>query len=170
MNQIIKVNQCIQNSYHKFPTRLRKRYQFTYVMHVSATNMKDFYVLGSNQSFPSSLPGPMVGNGYQMCGQYSGTPPVGQISRITCQPQPITTRFVYIQVDRSADPSIIELCEVWVFGSKCELRSSDHLGFTWDFLSSWCHGSKSQVTSNDDTTHFICVAKLNAQVTKSHNG
>ena len=80
--------------------------------------MKDLYVLGSNLSFPSSLPGPMGGSGNQLCGQYPGTPPVGQISRVTCQPQPITTRYVYIQVDRSANPTIMELCEVWVYGSK----------------------------------------------------
>ena len=78
--------------------------------------MNDFYVLGSNLSFPSSPPGPFVGSGYQLCGQYPGTPPVGGVSRVTCQPQPVTARFVYIQVDRSADPKVLELCEVWVYG------------------------------------------------------
>ena len=86
--------------------------------HVSATLMDDFYVLGSNLSFPSSLPGLMGGSGYHMCGQYPGTPPVGQISRITCQPQPITAQYVYIQLDRSTNPDVIETCEVWVYGSK----------------------------------------------------
>ena len=86
--------------------------------HTSATLMDDFYVLGSNVSFPSSLPGPMAGNGYHMCGQYLGTPPVGQISRITCQPQPITAQYVYIKLDRSTNPGVLEMCEVWVYGSK----------------------------------------------------
>ena len=85
---------------------------------VSATLMNDFYVLGSNLSFPSSLPGPMGGSGYHLCGQYQGTPPVGQISRITCQPQPITAQYVYLQLDRSANPQEMEMCEVWVYGSK----------------------------------------------------
>ena len=80
--------------------------------------MDDFYVLGSNLSFPSSLPGPMGGNGYQLCGMYQGTPPVGQISRVIFEPQPITARFVYIQVNKSASPAVLELCEVWVFASK----------------------------------------------------
>ena len=84
----------------------------------SASFMDDFYVVGSNLSFPSSLPGPMRGNGYHLCGQYPGTPPVGQISRITCQPQPITARYVYIQCERPRNPRVLELCEVWVYASK----------------------------------------------------
>ena len=86
--------------------------------HVTETRMDDFYVLGSNLSFPSSLSGPMGGSDYQLCGKYLGTPPVGQISRVTCQPQPITARYVYIQVNRSVAPANLELCEVWVYSSK----------------------------------------------------
>ena len=80
--------------------------------------MDNFYVLGSNLSFPTSSPGDMTGNGYQLCGRYSGRPPAGELSRVTCQPHPITARFVYIQVDRSASGGILELCEVWVYASK----------------------------------------------------
>ena len=98
--------------------------------------MDDFYVSGSNLSFPVFVSGPMWGNGYQLCGQYSGTPPLGQILRITCQPQPLTAQYVYIQVDRSADPAVIELCEVWVYGGKaiddgdnavCNCHPKDHV-------------------------------------------
>ena len=85
---------------------------------VSATLMDDFYVFGSNLSFPSSLPGPMGGSGYHLCGQYPGTPPAGQISQITCQPQPITAQYVYLQLDRSANPKEMQMCEVWVYGGK----------------------------------------------------
>ena len=77
--------------------------------YVSANFMDDFIVVGSN---------PMDGTGYQLCGQYPGSPPVGQVSIITCQPRPITAQYVYIQVDRFADPQILELCEVWVYGNK----------------------------------------------------
>ena len=87
--------------------------------HISELIMDNFYVLGSNLSFPTSPHGAMTGSGYHLCGRYSGTPPVGALSRVTCQPQPITARFVYIQVDRSLSPAHLELCEVWVFASKC---------------------------------------------------
>ena len=58
------------------------------------------------------------GSGYHLCGQYPGTPPAGQISRITCQPQPITAQYVFIQPDRSVNPQEMEMCEVWAYGSK----------------------------------------------------
>ena len=81
--------------------------------------MDNFYVAGSNQSFPASPTGDILAPGYQLCGRYPGTPPVGEISRVTCQPHPITTRYVYIQVDGRGSDSTLELCEVWVYGSKC---------------------------------------------------
>ena len=129
--------------------RHRAHYDVTIMcpIHVSATYMDDFYVVGSNLSFPESLPGPMVGSGYQLCGQYPGTPPVARMSRITCQPQPITARYVYIQVDRSADPKFIELCEVWVYGSKCSL-----------YLSSLCDRKSQEKKPNDYKTRPICFA------------
>ena len=80
--------------------------------------MDNFYVAGSNQSFPASHPGDILAAGYQLCGRYQGTPPVGQISRVTCQTDPITTRYVYIQVDGRASLPSLELCEVWVYGIK----------------------------------------------------
>ena len=86
----------------------------------TVTWMDNFYVAGSNQSFPSSHPGDILAAGYQLCGRYPGSPPVGQVSRVTCQPHPITTRYVYIQVDGRTSSSTLELCEVWVYGSKCD--------------------------------------------------
>ena len=91
---------------------------FNWMNNISGTLMDDCYVLGGNLSFPSSLPGPMGGSGYHLCGQYPGTPPAGQISRITWQPQPVSAQYVYIQLDRSTSPSDLEMCEVWVYGSK----------------------------------------------------
>ena len=86
--------------------------------------LDDFYVIGSNLSFPTAMPGPMIGPQYKLCGQYAGSPPVGQVSRVTCQPQPLTTQYIYIQTNRSSDPLILELCEVWVFGSKFIFHST----------------------------------------------
>ena len=84
-----------------------------------ASYMTDFYVLGSDIGFPLSPPGSLLGHaGYTLCGQYLGTPPVGQISRVTCQPGPISARYVYIKADVPATRNILELCEVWVYGSK----------------------------------------------------
>ena len=80
--------------------------------------MDNFYVLGSNLSFPTSPPGSMTGSGYQLCGRYSGRPPSGALSKVMCQPQPITARFVYIQTNGSAYPLHLAMCEVWVYGSK----------------------------------------------------
>ena len=81
--------------------------------------MDNFYVFGSNLSFPSPPLVTILGAPHQLCGQYSGTPPVGQISRVTCEPHPIRARYVFIQVDHQAAPSVLELCEVWVYGSEC---------------------------------------------------
>ena len=86
--------------------------------HISAPNVENFYVLGSNLSLPTSSPGAMTGSGYHLCGRYSGIPPAGELSKVTCQPQPVTARFVYWQVDRSESPKPLELCEVWVYASK----------------------------------------------------
>ena len=85
-----------------------------------APNMADFYVLGSDVGFPTSPPGSLKGHaGYKLCGQYPGTPPVGQISRITCEPGPTPAKYVYIQADVPAGiMNFLELCEVWVYGSK----------------------------------------------------
>ena len=85
-----------------------------------APNMADFYVLGSDVGFPTSPPGSLKGHaGYKLCGQYPGTPPVGQISRVTCEPGPTPAKYVYIQADVPAGIMIfLELCEVWVYGSK----------------------------------------------------
>ena len=80
--------------------------------------MDNFYVVVSNQSFPSSHPGDMLEAGYQLCGRYPGTPPLGTVSRITCHPHPISTKYVYIQVDGRTSALNLELCEVWVYGSK----------------------------------------------------
>ena len=87
-------------------------------IHISEFTMENFYILGSNLSFPTSLPSGMTGNGYHLCGRYSGRPPAGALSKVTCQPLPVTARFVYIQVDRSASPTLLELCEVWVYAGK----------------------------------------------------
>ena len=80
--------------------------------------MDNVYAVGSDNKFPSTLPGPLTGPDYQLCGQYPGTPPIGQTSVIICSPQPVTARYFYIQVDRLSDPRIIELCEVWIYTSK----------------------------------------------------
>ena len=82
-------------------------------------NMADFYVLGSDVGFPTSPPGSLKGKtGYKLCGQYPGTPPLGHISRITCEPRPTPAKYVYIQADVPMDIDFLELCEVWVCGSK----------------------------------------------------
>ena len=83
--------------------------------------MDNFYVVVSNQSFPVSHPGDMLAAGYQLCGQYLGTAPLGQATRITCDPNPILTKLVYIQVDGRTTASTLELCEVWVYGSKYDV-------------------------------------------------
>ena len=79
--------------------------------------MDSFYVFGSNLSFPSPPLVTVLGAPHQLCGQYSGTLPVGQISRVTCEPHPIRARYVFIQIHRTV-PSVLELCEVWVYASK----------------------------------------------------
>ena len=84
-----------------------------------APNMADFYVLGSDVGFPTSPPGSLKGHaGYKLCGQYPGTPPLGQISRITCVPGPSPAKYIYIQADVPTQRNFLELCEVWVYGSK----------------------------------------------------
>ena len=88
------------------------------IMFSTVTWMDNFYIAGSNQSFPAYHPGDILAAGYQLCGRYQGTPPVGQISRVTCQPNPITTRYDYIQVDGWTSSPTLELCEVWVYGIK----------------------------------------------------
>ena len=90
-----------------------------YVFFIPVREMDDFYVFGSNQGFPSSPFGAIMDGAYQLCGQYPGTPPVGEVSRVTCEPHPITARYVFIQIDRQETPAVVELCEVWVYGSKC---------------------------------------------------
>ena len=81
--------------------------------------MADFYVLGSDVGFPTSSPGSLKGHaGYKLCGQYPGTPPAGQISRITCEPGPTPAKYVYIQADAPTNVDFLELCEVWVYGRK----------------------------------------------------
>ena len=85
--------------------------------------MDNVYAVGSDKKFPSTLQGPLTGPDYQLCGQYPGTPPVGQTSVIICSPQPVTARYFYIQVDRLSDPRIIELCEVWIYTSKFQFTS-----------------------------------------------
>ena len=79
--------------------------------------MDDFYVVGSNLSFPTTHPDILNGTGYQLCGQYPGTPPLGQVSRVTCQHGPITARYVYLQGVPETSRVSLELCEVWVFGN-----------------------------------------------------
>ena len=81
--------------------------------------MTDFYVLGSDIGFPLSPPSSLLGHaGYTLYGQYLGTPPDGQISRVTCQSGSIPARYVYIKADVPATFNVLELCEVWVYGSK----------------------------------------------------
>ena len=81
-------------------------------------HMRDFYVVGSNLSFPLSPPGPMNGTMYELCGQYPGAPPDGALARITCQPQPMIAQYVYIQADLSPIEVAFDFCEVWVYGDK----------------------------------------------------
>ena len=77
-----------------------------------ASQMTDFYVLGSDIGFLLSPPGSLLDHaGYTLCGQY-------QVSRVTCQPGPISARYVYIKADVPAARNILEICEVWVYGSK----------------------------------------------------
>ena len=98
------------------------------ILFPTVTWMDNFYVAGCNQSFPSSHPGDILAAGYQLCGRYSGSPPVGQVSRVTCQPHPITTRYVYIQVDGRTSSSTLELCEVWVYGrERCKFLFIDSM-------------------------------------------
>ena len=92
--------------------------------------MRDFYVVGSNLSFPLSPPGPMNGTMYELCGQYPGAPPDGSIARITCQPQPMIVEYVYIQADLSPGSVIFDFCEVWVYGDKYSKYVDD--GGAWD--------------------------------------
>ena len=89
--------------------------------------MRDFYVMGSNLSFPSSLPGPLNDTMYELCGQYPGDPPSGQICRVTCDPQPITARYVYIQADLTPmnKTGCFDFCEVWVYGDKYGKYTAD---------------------------------------------
>ena len=80
--------------------------------------MRDFYIVGSNMSFPTSPPGAMNGTMYELCAQYPGTPPDGSLARITCQPQPMITQYVYVQADLSPGSGIFDFCEVSVYGNK----------------------------------------------------
>ena len=89
-------------------------------MFVPVREMDNFYVFGSNRSFPSSHFGAIMDGAHQLCGQYPGTPPVGEISWVTCEPHPLTARYVFIQVDRQETPGVLELCEVWVYESKSQ--------------------------------------------------
>ena len=85
--------------------------------------MDNFYVVGSNLSFPVSHPGILNGTGYQLCGKYPGTPPLGQVSRVTCQPGSVKARLVYMQVGFPTSPACLELCEVWVIDGKYDKHS-----------------------------------------------
>ena len=80
--------------------------------------MRDFYVVGSNMSFPLSLPGPMNGTMYELCGQYPGTPPDGSLAQIICRSQPMIAQYVYVQADLSPGSGIFDFCEVSVYGNK----------------------------------------------------
>ena len=62
----------------------------------SVEYMRDFYVVGSNMSFPLSLPGPMNGTMYELCGQYPGTPPDGSLAQIICRSQPMIAQYVSV--------------------------------------------------------------------------
>ena len=83
-----------------------------------ANLMDNFIVVGSNRSFPSSPPDMMTGPAYHLCGQYPGTPPVGDKSMVVCSPYAVAARYVYIQVNSSNELIILELCEVWIYASK----------------------------------------------------
>ena len=120
-----------------------------YAHFLSVRWMDNYYVVGSNLSFPTSHPGILNGAGYQMCGRYPVTPPVGQVSRVTCQPVPITARYVYMQVDRQTSPAALELCEVWVFGDKWVVSvrapcisysnvSKSIYNYLWQGHPTWC--------------------------------
>ena len=98
--------------------------------------MDDFYV---------SLPALLGGSGYNLCGQFPGTPPIGQISRITCQPQPITAQYVYIQLDRSTNPKEMEIGWNWICHEQFQLPA-----FVFVFqLVSWCQSYCQRVTGHD---------------------
>ena len=88
-------------------------------------HMRDFYVVGSNLSFPLSPPGPMNGTMYELCGQYPGAPPDGSLARITCQPQPMIAQYVYIQAALSPIEVAFNFCEVRVYGDKYVVNGED---------------------------------------------
>ena len=70
-----------------------------------------YYRVGSNLTALLSLT-------YHLCGQYPGTPPVGDKSMVVCSPYAVAARYVYIQVNSSNGLIILELCEVWIYASK----------------------------------------------------
>ena len=74
--------------------------------------LADFLVTVSNTGFPVTYE--QQSSSFTRCGQYIGYPPAGEWGRVTCSPEPVRGRYVYVSID---DPTHwLTLCEVRVFG------------------------------------------------------
>ena len=74
--------------------------------------LSDFLVTVSDTGF--SVTYDQLSNSFGRCGQYSGYPPASQWGRVTCSPEPVRGRYVYVSIDIPSH--VLTLCEVRVFG------------------------------------------------------
>ena len=72
--------------------------------------LADFIVTVSNTSFPVSA-AQLVPPEFVRCGQFPGSPGVGGTGTVTCSPQAINGRFVFISLPQ---PRSLMMCEVEV--------------------------------------------------------
>ena len=75
--------------------------------------LTDFLVTVSNTAFPVTYD---QLSSFTRCGQFSGYPPASQWGRVTCLPEPVRGRYVYVSIDDITH--CLVLCEVMVFGGK----------------------------------------------------
>ena len=73
--------------------------------------LKDFLVTVSNIGFPVTYD--QLSSSFTRCGQYNGYPPGGQWGRVTCSPDPVRGRYVYVSTDIPAHR--LTICEVRVY-------------------------------------------------------
>ena len=76
--------------------------------------LEDFLVTVSNTGFPVTYD--HLSSVFTRCGQYSGYPAGSQWGRVTCSPEPIRGRYVYVSIDNPAGGRSLVMCEVRVFG------------------------------------------------------
>ena len=79
--------------------------------------LTDFLVTVSDDGFPVTFD--QLSTSFPRCGQYTGYPLATHWGRVTCSPEPVRGRYVYVSTDNGL-PLI--MCEVRVLGGEWLIR------------------------------------------------